>query len=551
MGLLSTLTIKLRLILLSAAAIFLIAAVGLLGLDGLRNAEHSIENLYKKGIGNTARLAEIFDHFNIARSHLFLSLQHDPGSQFTNMHNHKIDMHINKIHSEMLLVNQKLRELQSSDLEQHERATIEELINAKNIVETNGFTPAITALNNGDFTKANEILLTIVNPTFEKADIAAEKLLELQKEDAKYAFEKAETTYNNILTWTIGLLVLGITICGVLAIITIRGISQAVTRLDDAATQLAAGNLAARVDYNGQDEITHIADSFNAVATKFKETVIEITEATDQLAAAAEETSVVTIQTTKGIQRQRTETEMVATAVNQMNASAHEVAENASHASTAAKLADDSSYRGKEVVNETVDDINKLADEVDKAADVIENVEHESENIGTVLDVIRGIAKQTNLLALNASIEAARAGEHGSGFAVVANEVRTLASRTQKSTEEIQEMISRLQSGSKNAVEVMNSGEEMAHAGVKQAEEAGAALTDITTAVDEINQMNTQIATAVEQQSAVTEEISRNLTNIKEIAEQTAVGATQTAAASKDLAHLAEHLKVITTQFKV
>jgi methyl-accepting chemotaxis protein len=287
------------------------------------------------------------------------------------------------------------------------------------------------------------------------------------------------------------------------------------------------------------------------MAQTFRQTINEIKDSTVRLAAAAEETSVVTAQTTSGISQQQTETSQVATAINEMNATVHEVARNAVEAATAAKEADVSFNEGKKVVDTIIEAIGALAEEVDQASRVIHDLEKESDNIGSVLDVIKGIAEQTNLLALNAAIEAARAGEQGRGFAVVADEVRTLAGRTQDSTKEIEEMISRLQSGASKAVHVMEAGKEKSRLGVEHAAAAGKALETINDAVERITGMNTQIANAAEEQSSVTEEINRNITNINHVAEQSTVGAQQIAQASDDLASLAEQLKGMVERFKV
>ncbi|QKQ28087.1 hypothetical protein HUE57_18690 [Candidatus Reidiella endopervernicosa] len=203
------------------------------------------------------------------------------------------------------------------------------------------------------------------------------------------------------------------------------------------------------------------------------------------------------------------------------------------------------------MVEHTIDVINTLASEVEHAASVIHTLEQESADIGTVLDVIRGIAEQTNLLALNAAIEAARAGEQGRGFAVVADEVRSLASRTQTSTQEIDEMISRLQSGAADAVKAMESSSNQAQAGVEQAAEAGSSLDAITNAVAQINDMNTQIASAGEEQSAVAEEINRNIVTISSVADETAGGAVQTSNASAEVARLSEQLQALVQQFRI
>ena len=336
-----------------------------------------------------------------------------------------------------------------------------------------------------------------------------------------------------------------------LAYFTITGISQGVALVEKAANTLAEGDLTARVDLNSKDEIGHIANAFNRMAEKFNSAINEVKDSISQLAAAAEETSVVNAQTTSNINQQQMETSQVATAITEMNATVHEVARSAVAAAEAARKADITFDEGKLVVDRIIDAITELANEVEQSSLVIRELEHESENIGSVLDVIKGIAEQTNLLALNAAIEAARAGEQGRGFAVVADEVRTLAGRTQQSTREIEEMINRLQTGANKAVQVMESGKQKSLRGVEQAAAAGEALKTINQAVEQINTMNTQIASAAEEQSAVTEEINRNIVNINQVAEQTSEGSKQAALASDDLARLAEQLKKLVSQFTV
>jgi len=327
-------------------------------------------------------------------------------------------------------------------------------------------------------------------------------------------------------------------------------VNDSVQRLHDVTQRLADGDLTARVCLASRDEMHDIANSFNQMTTGFASTVRGIMTSSTQLASAAEEVSAVTLQTSKGIQEQQSQTDQLATAMNEMAATVQEVARHAVDAAGAASIANDESTRGRQIVNNAISTMDALSDAIGLAAKAIERVEADSERIGTVLDVIRGIAEQTNLLALNAAIEAARAGEQGRGFAVVADEVRTLAGRTQDSTREIQEMIESLQAGSKDAVQLMEQSREQTQSGVEQTARAGDALGVIADEVERINDMNTQIASAAEEQGAVAEEINRNVVSISQVATESAEGAGQTARASEDLASLATDLQQMVGQFK-
>ena len=321
--------------------------------------------------------------------------------------------------------------------------------------------------------------------------------------------------------------------------------------IGSATQKMADGNLSTRLTLSGNDEMQVIATDFNSMAEKFEALVQQIVSATSQLAAASEEVAVISQESASNLNQQRSETEQVATAMNEMSATVQEVAKNAGDASGAAANADNEAKAGNSIVGQASHSIDELAHEVENAATVIQQLAQDSDSIGSVLTVIKGIAEQTNLLALNAAIEAARAGEQGRGFAVVADEVRTLAGRTQESTQEIESMIDKLQSGAKNAVTAMETGREKATIGVDQTKQAGEALAAITRAVTTISEMNTQIASAAEEQSATTEEMNKNIININQLADQTANSADQSTAASAELSKLATDLQNLVSHFKI
>jgi len=337
-----------------------------------------------------------------------------------------------------------------------------------------------------------------------------------------------------------------------LGIFFANGMTRPIMRLSNTMKEVEVSNdLTLRSNIDSKDELGDMSRSFNTMLEKFEALIQQVFSSSSQLATAAEEVSAVAQDSARNVEKQRMETDQVATAITEMTSTVQEVAQSAQNASGAATSADNEAQSGKTVVNETASTIEQLAAEVENAAASIHAVEQDSENIGSVIDVIKSIAEQTNLLALNAAIEAARAGEQGRGFAVVADEVRTLASRTQESTTEIETMIAKLQSGSKQAVNVMEKGRIQANKGADMAREAANSLDAIVNAVTSINEMNIQIAAAAEEQSTVSEEINRNVVNISQISEQTASGAEQTTAASTDLSRLASDLQQLVGQFKI
>lgn len=344
-----------------------------------------------------------------------------------------------------------------------------------------------------------------------------------------------------------------ISIVSVFAIAHIFGKVNAnrATTMVEGLHAMAKGDLTQKMRMLGKDEYAWMCWEYSQARKGFSSLIDEVLSSVEQLAKEAENLAGITQQSSSGAQRQQSEIEKVASAMNQMSTTVNAVATNAGSAANAAQEADTEAQQGCEVVNQSLDTINSLAEEVKNTSNVIEKLKGDSISIGAVLDVIRDIAEQTNLLALNAAIEAARAGEQGRGFAVVADEVRTLASRTQQSTQEINEMIERLQNGANQAVMVMEKGRDKAEMSVEQAAQAGEALKSITGVVNSIKSMNTEIASAAEDQSTTAEEINQNIVNISEVAHETSEGAQKTSTASDELAKLAVGLQDKLSKFKV
>lgn len=363
--------------------------------------------------------------------------------------------------------------------------------------------------------------------------------------------ELVESSVSSGTSQTIFISVASIIIAIIIARFTLLSITRPLARVNNMLNIVASGDLSRKLDESGKDEFAQLSANCNLLIESLRTLIQSIVSRSTQLAAAAEQTSAVTSQSTSAIEEQRNQVEQAASATTEMSSTSQSVLSSANDALGEIKHADDEAERVKVISERNRHTIEELASEVDSAAQVINQLQQDSASIGSILDVIRGIAEQTNLLALNAAIEAARAGEQGRGFAVVADEVRTLASRTQESTSEIQTMIEALQTGAGKAVNVMDTGKNKASDCVHQSEEADRALETITHAVHEAFDRSSQIATAAEEQSVVAHEISENLESIVAIAEQTTAGSQQTASSSSEVAKLAEELQQSVQEFKL
>lgn len=373
-------------------------------------------------------------------------------------------------------------------------------------------------------------------------------MADLQKLQSDLDAQRKSDTFGMAM---VGLLIAGI---GLLVIWLVghgiaRPLKQMVTMLDDIAQ--GEGDLTRRLTSDRSDELGSIAKGFNTFLAKLQAMITQVVTSVQSVSDSSEHTADIAIRTNIGVHKQMAEIDQVATAVHEMTATAQDVARNATQAAQAASHADQAAAQGMQIVRDTSNSIGVLAIEIGKAVSVVQTLAKDSENINAILTAIRGIAEQTNLLALNAAIEAARAGEQGRGFAVVADEVRNLAQKTQKATEEIQTMIQQLQQGTRDVVLVMEDSQNRTDESVQHAAKAAEALETITQAVSVINDMNTQIASAAEEQSAVADDINRNVINIGQVANEVAGGADESSAASADLTKLAEQQRRLINQFKV
>lgn len=405
--------------------------------------------------------------------------------------------------------------------------------------------------SNGERDAAMEILNGEINKHAEELMAGLNDLIKVNRDGASAAAAESASVYESSIILTSVAIGIAMLITMVLAILFTRSITVPLDQAVQAAEAVAHGDLTKDIEIQGNDEPARLLQALKNMQGKLRETILSISQSSSQLASAAEELNAVTEDSTRALHQQNTEIEQAATAVNEMTAAVDEVARNAVATSEASRDSDRTAKRGREQVIKTVGAIDALAADVTGTAVQVEELASKVNEIGRVLDVIRAIAEQTNLLALNAAIEAARAGEAGRGFAVVADEVRALAHRTQQSTQEIEQMISGVQQGAGRAVSAMQSSNERARSTLDVAKAAGEALDEISEAISLISERNLVIASASEEQAQVSREVDRNLVNIRDLSVQTSAGANQTSAASRELSSLAVDLNALVNRFVV
>jgi methyl-accepting chemotaxis protein len=407
------------------------------------------------------------------------------------------------------------------------------------------------ALSSGDSEQLDRLISAVFEPAYRKL---TEELDIIISSNGRQANESAETGIetNRQSTW---ILVVGSLVavgCAIgLGLVVTNVITQPIYESMHSAAKVADGDLTHSIVEGGKDETGQLLRALANMQSNLKGTVQQIAGASDQLASAAEELTAVTNEGTKALVRQNDEIQQAATAVNQMTAAAEEVARSAANASQASAQTAEEAISGQGQVKQAITAMDTMTLEITDSTQRVQNLATQIRDITKVLDVIRSIAEQTNLLALNAAIEAARAGEQGRGFAVVADEVRALAHRTQDSTGEIESMINKVRQGADEAVQAMGKSQTLALSTQSLATEAGAALERISDGVGRINEQNLIIASAAEEQAQVARSVDRNLTNIQDLSAQSAAGANQTSVSTQELSRLAISFNGMVGKFKL
>lgn len=522
-----------------ALVVVLLGGSSLQSISRMNNSGHAITDNWMPSLGAIADLNLTLMRFRIFT--LRVTLDDTPA---------KVAQTQARLDSIRLDLDKASKRYESLITEASERQVFAQLVDVKNAYMT-GSSEVVRAMQNGDVEGAKELIEARLNPLADQITQLLLKLNQINNEGAKTAGELSDEAYKNSLTAISVSIAIALVLTLILAVIVTRSITRPIAVAVAVTETVAAGDLTQNIDNSGTDEPARLLQALAKMQTSLRSAISHISDSATQLAAATEELHAVAEDSSRNLQNQNSEIQQAASAITEMSAAVDEVARNASGTAEESNQSASLAHEGRNKVQQTISSIENMTGEFTKTSHQIEGLAEESKDIGKVLDVIRGIAEQTNLLALNAAIEAARAGEAGRGFAVVADEVRALAHRTQVSTREIEQMISKVQSGTQATVESMHGSVEHARHTLVVAEQAGAALEEIYRQVGKISERNLLIASASEEQAAVAREVDRNIVNISDFSTQSAAGANQTSASAQELARLAVDLNGLVARFVV
>ncbi|WP_406960990.1 methyl-accepting chemotaxis protein [Pseudomonas tritici] len=541
-------SIKLSTRLISAFVVcsIITLGVGFLGASGINTLKVTINEIVSnnlKSVYNTSNVRALA--FSYSRN-LHAALLY----KYANAESIKFDTAVQSMSKNQLELEQLFKEYRQTPLADDERMAGDQF-DRDWPSYAEGASKVIALATAGDLDGATKLFQQDVSPAFKAIN---EELQVMTASNYRQSGEVADTAEAETMNayWILGIGVIIAFLAAItLGMIITRSITRPLSIALRSAEEVAEGDLSKHIEISGSDEVSVLLSALDKMQNNLRTTVKEIGSAADQLASASEELNAVTEESSRGLTRQNDEIQQAATAVNEMTAAVDEVARNAAGAADASEQTSISAVQGRDQVRRAVNSVGMMADEISNSTGKVEVLATRVKEITKVLEVIRAIAEQTNLLALNAAIEAARAGEQGRGFAVVADEVRALAHRTQASTADIEAMMQLVRSGADEAVVAMNKSKELAADTRAQSVEAGQALDRITEGVSIINEKNLVIASAAEEQAQVAREVDRNLVNIQDLSTQTAAGAHQTNASSSELSQLATSFGVLISRFKV
>jgi methyl-accepting chemotaxis protein len=531
--------------------IFLFVIGGIV-LWGLHTATHGIEELYTLHLSGTQKISRINAGMRDNRVQLLLAMQHDPKLPSSKFHDHPLTVHTDKVAENIEEITRVWNEYMGIPGKGAEQSRLAETYAAaRGRFVAEGLKPTRDAVLAGEYEKATHLTLKAVNPLATEALKAADDLQSLENNLAEKGYSQAMSRLSATRVISIIIILCAIIFGTLINLLVIRSINKGTFALVEASARMAGGDMTSTVKITGKDELGSIGNSFNAMQESIVNLISQVISNASRVAESAGVVYNTSEQMATGADEVAAQAGTVATASEEMAATSGDIAQSCQMAAEGAHQASEVAQAGATVVNRTVAVMSQIADRVQATAQAVESLGARSDQIGEIIGTIEDIADQTNLLALNAAIEAARAGDQGRGFAVVADEVRALAERTTRATREIGEMIKAIQSETRGAVASMEAGVVEAKKGTAEAGKSGEALQQILDQIDAVSMQVNQIATATEQQTATTAEISGNILQITEVVHQTAQGSQESANAASKLSGLAEDLQQLVGNFKL
>ena len=550
-GVVMSLSIKVKIMLILLVGGLSVVIAGTLGLNGMRASNKEIKKLYQESLTRVSQMNQIMSLMRDNRIQLLLTLQHDPKNpEIMKLHDHPQEMHTDKVMKNLEEIG-TIWKGYAGEAQGAEELKLSEAFSARRAQFVNeGLLPAREAALAGNYDEATKITLTRINPLFATANDAMLKLLEFEKSRAQRTYQEAMGSYRTTLALVIGAIVASILVSLGLGLMVIRSVSAS-SALITASAAMADGDLSQRVRLNSRDEFGKVGDAFDTMADSFAQALATVAQSSTMVAAAAGQVHATADRIATGAEQVAAQSGNVATASEEMAATSGDIARSCQFAVDAALRATDSAQSGFEVVKSTIDGIRSRGAVTRDNARLVESLGTRSNQVGAIVETIEEIADQTNLLALNAAIEAARAGDQGRGFAVVADEVRALAERTTRATKEIGEMIRAIQSETREAIASMEEGVKGTERGVTEAAQLESSLSDIMEQVTAVSLQVKQIAIAAGEQTATTSEISANMMQITQVVQETVGSAQESATAAAQMSGNADELQRLVRQFNL
>jgi methyl-accepting chemotaxis protein len=527
--------------------------IGIIGLSGAKRANNSMERMYNGQLSSVLQIFNVRAPLNAILREMSFAVAHNPANPSSALvqKDHQLNVHIDAIEKNLNEIGPVWQEFEKKIDSPEERKLADAFTTSKNEFIEKAVRPALESLKKGDYDEASRLVYLIGKPLSKKVSSDSQLLMELQLKQAKDHFQQNDASFRKLEIWTIACILGGVLFAVIIGVLISSTITTSAKRLIATATEIGNGNLTARCSLTGKDEMAEIASSFDQIASVFTSSMNNLATIAAEVTIAAARVHTSSEAMASGSEKVASEAATVATAGEEMAATSGDIAQNCQMAAESAQQASSQAADGSAIIRNSINGMQKIAERVSDSARTVESLGQRSDQIGQIIGTIQDIADQTNLLALNAAIEAARAGDQGRGFAVVADEVRALAERTTKATKEIDSMIKAIQQETRAAVSAMEEGVAQVRQGTEEARRSGVAIDTIMEQIDGLSLQVSQIATAAEEQTATTSEISGNMMRITDVVSQSSASAQESAGEANHLNELAEKLMVNTNKFQL